>query len=87
MTIEEIKKELDMKSLPFNWFVAEDGTKTDWLRVWNNDSRKAVLMHKDVDDMLQNNPGYDGLHLHKVEKEGEQGKFTNYTICGAARVY
>lgn len=87
MTISEIKAKYNLKRLPFNWFIAEDGTQTEWLRFWDNDNRRAFLMHKDVDSMLQDNLDFDGLFPSEKEKEGEQGKFTNITIVGAARVY
>lgn len=80
MTISEIKAELGISTLSLNWFVAEDGTQTDWLRSWDNSERRAVLMHKDVDELLQNTPTYATLGLKKETKTGEHGEFTSIVI-------
>ena len=81
MTISDIKAELNVASLNLSWFKAEDGTVTDWLREWDNTNRVAVLMHKDVDDILQDNPDYGTLGLKKTVKVGSgDEEFTNYVI-------
>ena len=63
-----------------NYFTAEDGTKTAWLRNWDNTQRRAILMHEDVDKILQENPAYATLGLKEEVQQGEQGEFTNVVI-------
>ena len=80
MTISDIKQTLGLSTLRLNWFIAEDGTVTPWLRQWENSSRRAILMHKDVDDLLQNDPTYSNLDIKSETKVGEQGEYTNIVI-------
>lgn len=80
MTITEIKAQLGVEKLGLNWFTAEDGTKTPWLRNWDNSQRRAVLMHKDVDELLQAQPNYSNLDLKRETKTGEKGEYENIVI-------
>ena len=80
MTIQEVKDALGVSTLEMNWFVAEDGTETPWLRSWDNTQRVAVLMHKDVHAVIANDANFASLGIKHSSKETAKGAMTTAVI-------
>ena len=48
MDIIQVKGKLGVTSLTLAPAKAKDGTATDWMRNWDNDSRVQISVHNDV---------------------------------------
>lgn len=79
--LAEIKKQLGVENIQLNTVVSQDGQKTDWLRDWNNDSRIAILVHKDTLARIKAEPDLITLGLNTQTKTGAQGEYIAKTIC------
>lgn len=80
MTSAEIKAKLGVETLGLSYHMDQDGKKTDWLRNWDNEKRRAVVMHDDVRKAIQDNPTGDNYGMKEEVKQGEKGEFTNIVI-------
>jgi hypothetical protein len=80
MNITEIKNKLGVTTLGLNTSKDSAGNPTDWMRSWDNDTRTAVSIHKDLVQELQNNPGITSLGLQSEEREAAQGTYTAMRI-------
>ena len=81
MNLTETKQQLGHSTLNFNTVTTEKGEKTSWLKQWDNDSRVAVLIHKDTLAKIKANPNISTIGLKVGKKEGKQGEYTTKTIC------
>lgn len=74
------------QGLSLNTAEDKDGNKTDWMRYWNNDARKAVSIHKDTVALIQaNDPKASQLVLQAPEvRQGSQGDYEAYRIVAVA---
>lgn len=81
-TLASIKKQLNLGSLELVTATDENGNPTDWLRHWENDSRMAVSIHKELaTELSQDKSGsIKSLGLQHKVKEGEQGPYDAYRI-------
>lgn len=80
MTITEIKTKLGVEQLNLNKQVdMKTKQPTGWLKMWENDKRRAIVIHQDVVAKIQ--AGDANLDLKEpVTKTGEQGDYTLVTI-------
>ena len=53
MTLSQIKEQLGVTELNFNYQLDADGNKTDFLRAWDNNTRTEFIMHNDVAEKIQ----------------------------------
>jgi len=79
--LAEIKRQLGYDVLNLNTVVTESGEKTAWLKQWDNDSREAVLIHKDTLALINANKSLSTLGINTQIKMGAQGEYTAKTIC------
>lgn len=80
MNIEQIKAELAIPSLQLNPSVNKEGQPDGWYRHWENKTRTAVSLHKDLLAEIQADKTIDSLGLQDEEREGAKGKYTAYRI-------
>jgi hypothetical protein len=94
-TISEVKKVFGYEALNLNVVTTEEevdakgkvikaGEKTDWLRMWDNDKRVSVVIHKDTLGLIQARPDISSLGIHTKLKDGPKGEFTVKTIVNYA---
>lgn len=79
-TIAEIKVELGVQTLNFNTVKTATGDSTSWLKDWNNDSRIAVLIHRDTLNAIKANSSVASLGVNTQIKQGAQGEYVAKTI-------
>jgi len=79
--LSEVKRELGYDVLNLNTVVTESGEKTAWMKQWNNNSREAILVHKDTLALIKANPSLSTLGINTQIKQGAQGEYTAKTIC------
>lgn len=80
MNIVEIKSELGVKELNLNTAENKDGTKSDWMRHWDNDKRMAVSIHKELLAEIQSNGNISDLALQSEIRSTDKGDYTAYRI-------
>lgn len=81
MTIAEVKLELGIAVLNLNTANDSEGQATDWMRHWDNDSRRAISIHKDTVDLIKANSDLGTLGLQGPEmREGSQGEYSALRI-------
>lgn len=80
MNITEIKGKLGVDSLGLNTSKDSAGNPTDWMRSWDNDTRTAVSIHKDLVAELQLNPSLSSLGLQSEQRDAAQGPYTAMRI-------
>ena len=80
MNIVEIKSELGVKELNLNTAENKDGTKSDWMRHWDNDKRMAVSIHKELLAEIQSNGNISDLVLQSEIRSTDKGDYTAYRI-------
>lgn len=84
MNIAQIKSTLGFPELALNTATNADGTplkdengkEGQWLRHWDNDSRTAVSIHKDLLTEIQADSTINTLGLQTETREGEKGNYT-----------
>lgn len=84
MNIAQIKATLGMPELQLNTATNADGTPTvdengkegQWLRHWDNESRTAVSIHRDLFNEIKADNTISSLALQTETREGEQGNYT-----------
>jgi len=80
MNIVEIKKTVGVEALELNTAQDTNGNPTDWMRHWENDTRTAISIHKDLVEELKADKNISSLGLQKEVRTGEQGDYTAYRI-------
>lgn len=78
--LAEIKKDLGVETLNLNTVTTESGEKTEWMKHWDNNSRIAVLIHKDTLAKVKADPNIASLGLNVQVKQGAKGEYTAKTI-------
>ena len=69
MKLEEVKNALGVAILELNKSTNADGTvNPDWFRMWNNETRVQISIHKDVVKAIQTNPNLTNLGLQSEDK-------------------
>ena len=69
MKLEEVKNALGVVTLELNKSTNADGTvNPDWFRMWNNETRVQISIHKDVVHAIQANPNLTNLGLQSEDK-------------------
>jgi len=69
MKLEEVKSALGVTMLELNKSTNADGTvNPDWFRMWNNETRVQISIHKDVVHAIQANPNLTNLGLQSEDK-------------------
>ena len=69
MKLEEVKNALGVAILELNKSTNADGTvNPDWFRMWNNETRVQISIHKDVVHAIQANPNLTNLGLQSEDK-------------------
>lgn len=69
MKLEEVKSALGVVTLELNKSTNADGTvNPDWFRMWNNETRVQISIHKDVVHAIQANPNLTNLGLQSEDK-------------------
>lgn len=69
MKLEEVKSALGVSILELNKSTNADGTvNPDWFRMWNNETRVQISIHKDVVHAIQANPNLTNLGLQSEDK-------------------
>lgn len=80
MTLSEIKIELGVEQLNLNKQVDQTTKKpTGWFKMWENDKRRAIVIHEDTVAKIQAGNANLGLK-EPVTKTAEQGEYTLVTI-------
>lgn len=80
MTLAEIKNALGLEQLNLNKQVDQTTQKpTGWFKMWENDKRRAVVIHEDTIAKIQAGNANLGLK-DPVIKTAEQGEYTLVTI-------
>lgn len=70
MTVEEIKSEIGLSALHWEWAEDEDGVVSEeWMRHWDNDRRISVSVHKDTIEKVEANPEISTLGFHVKDEE------------------
>jgi ribosomal protein L11 len=79
MNLAEIKKTLGVETINLNQVVTETNEKTEWYKDWDNNTRTAILIHKDTLEAVKTkNPTTLGISV--AEKTGPKGLYTAKTI-------
>ena len=69
MKLEEVKSALGVVTLELNKSTNADGTvNPDWFRMWNNEKRVQISIHKDVVSAIQANPSLSNLGIQSEDK-------------------
>jgi hypothetical protein len=79
--LQEIKRSLGVETLGFNKVVTEAGEVTEWFKDWNNDSRTAILIHKDTLTAIKADMKISTLGINTQTKTGAKGDYVAKTIC------
>lgn len=79
MTIQDIKKKLNISQLNLNTANDVDGNPTDWLRHWDNDNRVAVSIHKETIKAIQQDKTTN-LGIQTSTRTGTKGDYTAHRI-------
>lgn len=79
-TLAQIKSKLGISQLELVTAQDVNGNKTEWLRHWDNDTRTAVSIHKDLATELKSNTAITSLSLQTEQRAGEQGPYTAHRI-------
>jgi hypothetical protein len=80
MNLSEIKASLGIETLSLNTVETSTGEKTSWMKHWNNESRVAILLHKDTLAKIKANMSCPSLGIKTAIKQGSQGEYTAHTI-------
>lgn len=80
MNLTETKRKLGYETLSMNTVVTATGEKTSWMKHWDNNSRTAVLVHKDTLAKIKANPQCASLGIKTAVKTGAKGDYTAHTI-------
>lgn len=80
MNIIEIKAELGVKELNLNTAENKDGTKSEWMRHWDNDKRMAVSIHKELLAEIQSNGNISELALQSETRSTDKGDYIAFRI-------
>jgi hypothetical protein len=80
MNLQQIKQQLGYETLNLNTVATATGEKTSWMKHWDNDSRVAVLIHKDTLAKLKTNRDCSSLGIKTAIKEGGKGEYKAHTI-------
>ena len=69
MNLAEVKNALGVANLELNKSTNADGTvNPEWFRMWNNETRVQISIHKDVVNAIQANPSLSNLGLQSEDK-------------------
>ena len=69
MNLAEVKSALGVANLELNKSTNADGTvNPEWFRMWNNETRVQVSIHRDVVNAIQANPSLSNLGLQSEDK-------------------
>lgn len=79
-TLADIKNKIGIQTLELSTATDATGEKTDWLRHWDNDTRTAVSIHRELATELKSNPAITSLALQSEQRVGEQGPYTAHRI-------
>lgn len=79
-TISEIKAMLNVSTLNLNTVKTATGENTSWLKDWNNESRIAVLIHRDTLSAIKADNSLDTLGINTQVKQGNKGEYVAKTI-------
>lgn len=79
-TLAEIKDVLGYNALNLNTVTTVSGEKTDWMKHWDNNSRVAVLIHKDTLAKVKANGAIATLGINTQIKQGAKGEYVAKTI-------
>lgn len=90
MTIAQIKQQLGIIALDLQRGKDPEGKPTEWLRMWENRNRFAVVLHQDVVAAIKADPSVSTLalkHTTEVTKDGELAGTTyeNYLVINATK--
>lgn len=80
MTLAQIKEKLGLSTLELNTATDANDNKTDWMRAWDNDSRTAVSIHKELVAEIKANSGIASLGLQTETRTGSKGDYTAHRI-------
>lgn len=73
MTFAQVKETLNIKSLDLSRCKDKDDKPTEWLRMWNNQQRFAVVLHQDIVAKIKENPTGNKFALKHEVKATETG--------------
>ena len=79
--LAEIKEKLRVQTLGLDTVKTASGEVTSWMKHWDNDDRRAILIHKDTLALIKSNPTISTLGLNTQVKQGAKGEYTAITIC------
>ena len=69
MNLAEVKSALGVANLELNKSTNADGTvNPEWFRMWNNETRVQVSIHRDVVNAIQANPSLSNLGIQSEDK-------------------
>jgi len=80
MTLAQIKEKVGMSSLELNTATDKDNNPTPWMRAWDNDTRTAVSIHKELVEELKADANISSLGLQTEKRTGDKGEYTAYRI-------
>jgi hypothetical protein len=80
MKLHEIKQTLGYETLSLNTVATATGEQTSWMKHWDNNSRVAVLIHKDTLAKLKANMECSSLGIKTAIKQGSKGEYKAHTI-------
>lgn len=76
MDIQEVKAKLGVSQLNLTKDTNTEGQETGWMRMWDNDTRRAIVVHSDVVAQIQNgsnpNLGLKDAEIRTSKKTGEE---------------
>jgi hypothetical protein len=67
-------------ALELNTATDKNDNPTDWMRAWDNDSRTAVSIHKELVEEIKADANINSLGLQTETREGSKGKYTAYRV-------
>jgi hypothetical protein len=80
MNLSEIKTRLEVETLGLSYLRDEKGERaidtatnkpTQWLRHWDDDKRRAIVLHEDTLKLIKATPAMDNLGTKKSTKQPE----------------
>ena len=81
MDLTQIKAKLGVSTLPLATATKADGTKTNWMRYWDNDNRVAVSVHKDTVKIIKDQPTVAlGLQTEMKTSTASGKEYTSHRI-------
>lgn len=80
MTLEEVKNQIGISSLRLNTAMDAENKPTEWMRHWDNETRTAVSIHKELVGELKADNHINTLGLQLEDRTGEQGPYKAYRI-------